>query len=75
MYRSQIQKQYAVECPQPIKLAVLEIRNFVWVACHVNPRLEQKFMTPGGSYSGPYMIPDQSWHDHGKEICMICLLP
>ena len=23
------------------------LKSFVWVACHVNTRLEQKFMIPG----------------------------
>ena len=59
---------YKTGCSQYLKI-------FVWVACHVNPRLGQKFMIPGLSYSGPYMIPGRSWQHHIKEICMICMVP
>ena len=70
---------YKAGCCQYLKI-------FVWVACHVNPRLEQKIMIPGGSYSGPsmipggsysgsYMIPGRSWQNHSMEICMICMVP
>ena len=61
---------YKAGCSQYLKI-------FVWVACHVNTRLEQKFMIlgrsysgpymiPGRSYSGPYMIPGRSWQDHSR---------
>ena len=44
MHRSQIQKvdtsAYKAGCSQYLK-------TFVWVAYHVNTRLEQKFMIPG----------------------------
>ena len=45
---------YKADCSQYLKI-------FVWVACHVDTRLEQKFMIPGRSYSGPYMIPGRSY--------------
>ena len=59
---------YKAGCSQYLKF-------FVWVACHVNTRLKQKFMIPGLPYSGPYMIPGRSWQDHSMEICMISMVP
>ena len=59
---------YKTGCSQYLKV-------FVWVACHANPRLEEKFIIPGRSYCGPYMIPGRSWQDDTKEICMICVVP
>ena len=45
---------YKAGCSQYLKI-------FVWIACHVNPRLEQKFMIPGFSYSGRYVVPGRSY--------------